>query len=329
MRRFLIFLLVTVILVSMAIPAFGLGVDYRDLIEGFETIDGQSYAVFSLPANYTIKWSIPSEGTSGIIDESSYIDINMQDTPSMTIQVRWKEDEGLDPSVFPSGTKICSTFGIFRIDNSPAFYPGTVSFKLMGYRDGKAYTQDTATQTALLDQYMTLTTTVQPVNSEYTSLYLRWDFRGMHAIGEQSYYQVRFYFVNLRFLVSVDSLYLQFQQGQKTNELLSAVESKLKENGQKLDDILSGDSLDHSKIDDVDTDIGNIDRDISSSIDQIEDSFNFESPTIPNVMGMIDMDVAGNVNAVLMPLWDSPLFLSLLLISLGLMLVGYVLFGKR
>ena len=89
----------------------------------------------------------------------------------------------------------------------------------------------------------------------------------------QPFYSCDFTFTieSLNLTLSISSLYRLQEQTGKTNEILSAVEKKLEQNGQKLDDVISGIDQNGEKLDEIiNGEVEPVRPEGSDSIDSLE-----------------------------------------------------------
>lgn len=151
------------------------------------------------------------------------------------------------------------------------------------------------------------------------------DISGIKPVSNGS---IRFWVDELYVTMTIPQLVEQQYQSQKTNKILEAVQYKLAENGQKLDEVLSGSSLN-------DHDWENIDEDIHQKGDDILDDIeagNIDKPDpsdIPDPYDALDERATTSLAALVAPLWQNPILMGLLMMALALMGIRFFLYGKE
>lgn len=129
---------------------------------------------------------------------------------------------------------------------------------------------------------------------------------------------------------SISSLYRLQEQTGKQNEILKAVEKKLEENGQKLDDIINGTPEQNEQIDNAVGEMqGAVDR-----LEQVGDAMNsIERPDMSDIDISVDSLVPPTsllaYTGPILSFWENDTLLAMVTIVCTLILVSWVFFGKK
>ena len=149
---------------------------------------------------------------------------------------------------------------------------------------------------------------------------------------------------NFTLSMSVSDLYWMEVETGKTNAILSAVKTQLEENGQKLDDIISGVEENGEKLDDIvngtpeqNEQIDNAVDEMQGAVDRLEQAGeamnSIERPDMSDIDVSIDSLVPQTsllaYTSPILAFWDNDTLLAMVTIVCTLVLVSWVFFGKK
>lgn len=154
------------------------------------------------------------------------------------------------------------------------------------------------------------------------------DYRNFASLEGNCELTITVEYINLTMTIS--SLYLQFIQNGRNNQILDAVEKALAEQGKTLKDILNGSADMNGSADQFQDDMKDAIEDIENAGDAMQA---VTTPSI-NVEQILPDDVLEGqeflaYTGAIKKFWDSPVLTSMFAILGGLMFVSFVLFGKR
>lgn len=128
---------------------------------------------------------------------------------------------------------------------------------------------------------------------------------------------------------TISSLYELQQTQEKTNELLEAVEVKLEANGQKLDDIINGTPEQNESANNAADVLGNKGEQLGNLAGDIQP----DKPDLDSVDTNVDKLVPSvgltTLTGAISPIANNELVIKILVMVATLILVSYVLFGKK
>lgn len=134
---------------------------------------------------------------------------------------------------------------------------------------------------------------------------------------------------NFTMTFTISSLYELQQTQEKTNQLLEAVEDKLDQNGQKLDDILNGTPEQNESANNAAGVLGNKGEQLGDLAGDIQP----DKPDLDSVDTNVDMLVPSAglsfLSSSISPIANNELVIKILVMVATLILVSYVMFGKK
>lgn len=128
----------------------------------------------------------------------------------------------------------------------------------------------------------------------------------------------------------VNSVYGDYIQSGQTNAYLERIENELESQGQTLDQILNGSDDQQGAADDFNSDMDDMTPDIKDDLDQLEQ---VTKPNVDNIdtdlESMVGESGVRGTNNILTMLTGYSVVTTQFVIVLTIMLIGYVLYGKR
>lgn len=338
----ILFIGVTVALICslLVLPVYA-DVDYNDYITNI-VVDGSNDLVTStIPAD-DVYWSVFRSGVNYYSGDGSAF-VTREPLPSMDLADIYSNWFYIDPLILsniPNATSISGCFNL-KLHFSPASnadsdFERTIVIHYLS-SSGAHISYD-----VIETERITVPTS--------GVLGYQFDFPFSYVLDKPdgaafAYFETRFYFYSghsgsvtisgsvsdLTLKMSISSLYRLQQQTGKTNQLLEQVEDLLADQGKTLDDIL-----------------GSLNQDSGGASGQLKDDVAQQGDKLDQMAGVmdsVDRPDPGDINIsmdqyisqddfhVFSPfmqlLWDTPIFMKMLMMLLMVAAVSYVLFGKK
>lgn len=326
---------VLVVSVGFPIVASAEGVDYKDYISNIEVDGHNDIVTITVPANDQY-WTFETGGIVQRFDQG-WVDFAPVVGQQYTLQLH-PFNGRLNLDDIPNGTIFTVGFS-FQFSNTVSYDSTYVSCNEQYYSSSGSWlgqiqngvghktfegvnTYSITSKFSKNGPYSNGVTTPAGSVDLFLQLY-------KFTPTESSNY-VHFNAQDFTMTFTISSLYELQQTQERTNELLEAVEDKLEENGQKLDDIINGTPEQNEQADQFQEEISGSIEDLNQAGEALNQ---VPQPSIsPDDLVPGDI-LAGNsflaYTFTLQELWKSK-ELSLIFTTLGgLMVLSFVLFGKK
>lgn len=328
-QRIIVMVVVVALLACFLVfPASAVGVDYNDLITNI-TVDGDKDLVtISVPFdNVWISCYFHDTG-SEVNYPGNMFSQQLQGLSTYTFTITAFMSHALNVVDIPNGTlvtfDISQTISDVTPYNTPA-WSSKVTYFDCDYDPVHIVTTDYGKESILEELSFEMTIDKAEDDLEMAKFALICsDFLPWY----DCFFDLFVESIHLTF--SISSLYRLQQQTGKTNEILSAVEKKLEENGQKLDDIVNGTPEQNEQIDNaVDEMQGAVDR-----LEQAGEAMNsIERPDMSDIDISIDSFVSQTsllaYTSPILVFWENETLLAMVTMVATLVLVSWVFFGKK
>lgn len=333
--------MVVVLLVLLACPAFAEEINYRDYVTHVDVDGDNDLVTVSIPAEWCEGQIVYGDGTElrewlgpsfcwDFTDSvSSYDKLRVYIAPFGTAYGSWDYDYGngryLSTSNIPSGTTFNIDFAIrLESTNNDISYKSN-DFRSYSVDDSRAilYSKYFPTPTTDSDGWLNFSFAGDiPTDSDgwfpFMMVYMNGQLPG--GIFE---FELRNFEINL----SISALYRINETTQENNALLREVKRQLAEQGKTMDDILNG-TPEQNEV------VGNISGALTDKGDQLGglvDDIQTEKPALDSVDvdSIIPQTGITTLSGAISPIAENPLIIKILVMVGTLLLVSYVLFGKR
>lgn len=327
----------------LACPAFAEGINYRD----YETrvdVDGDNDLVtISIPVDWCEGALVYGTGTlfrqwhgstfSWDFTDSvmEYDKLRVYIAPFGTAFAGWEYDYAdgryLSTNNIPSGATFKVDFAI-KLESSD----GDISFKSSDFR---SYSVDNSYASFITSSRQSPNPTIDSNN------WLNFSFEGdiptdsdgwfpfmnVYMNGQTSggifYFELRSFEIQL----SINALYRLNETTQENNALLREVERQLEEQGKTMNDILNGTPEQNEAADDAAGILGNKGDQLGGLVDDIQtEKPNLDSVDVDKIIPSAGINT---LSGAISPIAENPLVIKILVMVGTLLLVSYVLFGKK
>lgn len=247
-------------LMLMASPALAQGIDYMDYITDIKTVDGVSYVTFMLPLE-SIHYAVYYDNQLRRTGIGSNVSFPCRDEGKVKLLYYFNEEGRIDTSDLPA---IISVAANLLVTTTPDTETPLLEFHVREQPGAKVIGSKYVRALLSEEQSITIPEVKVPRNSsiDFAIYYTGW----LNKVEQELTREVSL--KSYTITMSIDSLFMQQQQSQKTNKLLEAVEKKLADNGKKLDDVLSAQGQTNQKLDGIqDT----LDSQMQNEIDKAEE----------------------------------------------------------
>lgn len=334
-RIFSLFVSVMLIFV-MALPAFAGGLDYNDYVSNVMVDGDNDLVTVSFPTSYA-GWVAYENLTDKVGEGAGEIQWF-----SFSTYNQWQifcnfPTSRIDVSNIPNGTRV--GFGVDLVIQRTTYMPTNQSFEeevniVYLLKDGTTTSQSLGSVTKTRYQYeftyeISLTTTDFPLEipNNADSMYLEIKIRS-HAgnVGSWTCKCTAQYF---DMEMKISSLYRQQQLTGKTNKLLDEVNRQLEEQGRTMNDILNGTPEQNESANNSAGILG----DKGDQLGDLADSIQPDKPDLDgvntNVGDLVPSTGLSALSSAISPIANNDLVIKVLVMVATLILVSYVLFGKR
>lgn len=325
-QRIIVMVAVVSLLVCFLVFPASAAVDYNDLITNIEVDGDKDIVTISVPAdNFKFDLYCADTGSTTSFSGSSF-SAHLDALSYYSIYVYAFGMESLDITNIPDGAQV--TFDFSVSSNGFSSYSTPTWYTQIYYQKGGKYIGQNSLRhdNAALFENLIFEMSMDKVDGAQTATF--------NIVCQDLYpwnpYDFEFTVNSLQLTFSISSLYRLQEQTGKTNEILSAVEKKLEENGQKLDDVINGTPEQNEQIDNaVDEMQGAVDR-----LEQAGEAMNsIERPDMSDIDISIDSFVPQTsllaYTSPILTFWENDTLLAMVTIVCTLVLVSWVFFGKK
>lgn len=326
-------LTVFTLVLCAVIPASAASVDYIDyVVDVFET-DGVEMCRVEIPASAfgSGVWYVQNRGNGQMLKTFSGHSFTYNFASGINYNLLYRPMQGGNRILtydIPDGT-VFSVNAYVKTASSDGYSGGNFTWYLQYYNSNSSVISSLSSSGSNgLDNSSAygIFTLEKPDHTESIALYA--DFYNFSVLAGGYDWEIGV--KSIVMTMTISSLYLQFIQNGRNNQIFNAVEKALAEQGKTLEDLLNGTA-------DMNGSADHIKDNMDSSIKDIEDAGDamdsFTPPTI-NVEQVLPDEVLDGqeflaYTGAIKKFWDSPVLTSMFIFLGGLMFAGFAVFGKR